>query len=243
MMGQGANENIEDPKLRGLCRVGGWSALIVGTLLAVEVIVYITSSAPSLADTAGWFSLFQRNRLLGILNFGILETIALLLFVPIFLALYAALRQASESTMSIAAILAFIAIAVNFATGKLFSLLSLSDLYAAATTDAQRSVFLAAGQAALAQSAQGGIGGAVEGGIPLAVAGLLISAVMLRSQIFGKLTGYVGILANGSGLAMYVRAAAATAFEGSPFFAAFFLLSVVWFFLLGRKLLHAGRSS
>jgi len=243
MKDQGANEKIEDPKLKSLCRVGGWSALIVGTLLAVEMIVYIASSAPSLADTAGWFKLFQSNRLLGILNFGILETIALLLFVPIFLALYAALRQASESTMSIAAILAFIAIAVNFATGKLFSLLTLSDLYAAATTDAQRAAFLAAGQAALAQSAQGGIGGAAEGGIPLAVAGLLISAVMLRSKIFGKATAYVGILANGIGLAMYMSAAARTAFGGSAFFGPFFLLSVIWFFLIGQRLLHIGRAS
>jgi hypothetical protein len=145
--------------------------------------------------------------------------------------------------MAIAAILAFIGIAVNFATSKLFSLLTLGDLYAAATTAAMKSQFLAAGQAALAVSALGGISGSVEGGIPLAVAGLIVSAVMLRSNILGKVVGYVGILANGIGLVMYFDAALSPALAGSPFFGVFFLLSVIWFVLVGRKLLRIGRTS
>jgi hypothetical protein len=180
--------------------------------------------------------LFQKNRFLGLVDFGILEFYGLVLFVPMYLALYTALKRVNEGYMSIAAILAFVGIGVNFATSKLFSLLSLSDLYAAATTDIQRSQFLAAAQAALAQSAQGGIGGGAEGGIPLAVAGLIISAVMLRSKIFGKVVSYVGILANGIGLVVYIRSAAVTAFDGSPFFGLFFLLSVTWFFLIARRL-------
>ena len=109
----------------------------------------------------------------------------MVLFVPMFLALYAVLRRANESYMTIAAILAFVGIAVNFATSKLFTLLTLSDLYAAAATEAAKSQFLAMGQGALALGALGGIGGSVEGGIPLAVAGLIISVIMLRSNHTG----------------------------------------------------------
>lgn len=138
--------------------------------------------------------------------------------------------------------LAFTGIAANFATSKLFTLLTLSDLYAAATTEALKSQFLAAGQAALAVSVLGGISGSVEGGIPLAFAGLIISAVMLRSNILGRVAGYVGILANGIGLAMYINAAG-PAMAGSPFFGIFFLLSVLWFILIGRKLLQLGAAS
>lgn len=243
MMNQVTNDQTTDSNRKSLYKVGAWSALIVGALFIIELIVYIAGSAPSLADTAGWLMLFQKNRLLGLVDFGILEFYALVLFVPMFLALYVALKRASESYMAIAAVLAFVGIAVNFATSKLFSLLSLSDLYAAATTDAQRSLFLAAAQAALAQSAQGGIAGGVEGGVPLAVAGLIISAVMLRSNIFGRGTAYVGILANGVGLVMYIRAAAAPAFEGSPFFGLFFVLSVMWFFLIARKLFQLGQAA
>ena len=83
----------------------------------------------------------------------------------------------------------------------------------------------------------------MEGGIPLAVAGLIISAVMLRSKILGRAIGYVGILANGIGVAMYINAAAAPAMAGSPFFGAFFLLSIIWFILIARGLLQMSRAS
>jgi len=206
------------------------------------MIAYIATSAPNLADAVGWFNLFHNNRFVGLVDFGILELSALVLFVPVFLALYAVLRRASESYMAIAAILAFVGIAVNFATSKLFSLLTLSDLYAAAATEAIKSQFLAAGQATLAVGALGGIGGSVEGGIPLAVSGLIISIIILRSNILGRAVGYVGVLANGIGLAMYINAAAGPAMAGSPFFGAFFLLSVIWFMLIGRTLLRTSRA-
>ncbi len=240
---QATNVQTAVSKWKGLYKAGGVSALVIGMLLIFEMIIYIATSAPNLADAAGWFTLFQSNRLVGFVDFGILELYGLILFVPLFLALYAALRRAAESSMAIAAILAFVGIAVNFATSKLFPLLTLSDLYVAAATAAQKSQFLAAAQAALAVGALGGIGGSVEGGIPLAVAGLISSVVMLRSNILGKGAGYAGILANGIGLLMYFNAAAAPALEGSPFFGAFFLLSVTWFVLIARRLLRLGHAA
>jgi len=240
MKNQVTDDQIADPNWTSLYKVGGWGALIVGALFMTEMIVYIASSAPSLSDAAGWLMLFQTNRLLGLVDFGLLEFYGLVLFVPIFLALYVALKRAHESYMTVAVILAFVGIAVNFATSKLFALLSLSDLYATATTDALKSQFLAAAQAVLAQSAQGGIGGGIEGCVPLAAAGLIISIVMLPGKTFGKVTAYVGILANGIGLVMYINAAVRPAFGGSPFFVPFFLLSVIWFFLIGQSLLRSG---
>src|SRR5947209_3690940 len=81
-----------DSAWQSLYRVGGAAALLVGVLFLIEMIVYIASSAPSLTDAAGWFSLLQNNRLVGLVDFGILELYGLVLFVPLFLALYAALR-------------------------------------------------------------------------------------------------------------------------------------------------------
>jgi len=234
---------IEASSWRGLYKAGGVSAVIVGALLIIEMVAYLATAAPSLTDAAGWFTLFRDNRFVGLVDFGILELYALVLFVPMFLALYAALKRASESYMAIAAILAFVGIAANFATSKLFSLLALSDLYAAAASVALKSQFLAAGQAVLAVSAQGGIGGSVEGGIPLAVAGLIMSTVVVRSRILGRAAGYAGILANGIGLVMYLRAAAAPAMAGSPFFGAFFLLSVIWYGLIARGLFQLGQTA
>lgn len=224
-------------KSKSLIKAGGICALIVGTLLLGEMTAYIGTSAPSMADAAGWFNFIHAHRFIGLIDFGILELYALVLFIPIYLALYMILKRANESYMAIAAILAFTGIAVNFATSKLFSLLTLSDLFAAASTAAAKSQFLAAGQATLALGALGGIGGSVEGGIPLAVSGLIISIIMLRSNILGRVVGILGILANGVGMVMYFNAALAPAMAGSPFFAVFFLLTVIWFIVIGIKLL------
>ena len=67
------------------------------------------------------------------------------------------------------------------------------------------------------------------------LAGITISAVMLRSNTFGRVTAYAGILGNVVGLGLYV-----------PTIGLF--LSVVsgpvlwiWYILIGRKLLQLGR--
>ncbi len=225
----------------GLYRAGGFAALLIAAILVVEVVVFLVTSAPSLADAGSWLALFQSHRLLGLVDFGLLELVGLSLFVPVWLALYQALQRAGPGAVAVAASLGLIGVAANFATSKLFALLALSDLYAAATTEALKAQLLVAAQAALAVGAQGGIGGSVEGGFPSAVAGLILSAVMVRSRIVGRAGGYTGILANGLALAMYTWAAAAPTLAGNPVFGAFFLLSMVWYLLLARGLFQLGR--
>lgn len=55
-------------------------------------------------------------------------------------ALFIALRRASASLASIAATLEVIAVATHLATNTSFEMLSASSQYAAATTDANRSI-------------------------------------------------------------------------------------------------------
>ncbi len=181
---------IADSNWKSLYKFGGVAALIVAVLFPIQIIVMIAYPLPS--TVIGYFSLFQSNRLIGLIDLYLLEIPAYALFVPMFLALYAALRRANESYMALATTLAIIGIAVFLATNNPFSMLSLSDQYAAATTDAQRSLFLAAGQAMLA----------IYNGTAFklsyvfqAVAGITISVVMLWSNIFSRVTAYVGILA------------------------------------------------
>jgi hypothetical protein len=131
--------------------------------------------------------------------------------------------------MAIATILGFIAIAVYFATNQAFSMLYLSSQYASATTDAQRSLFLAAGQATLAVS-QGS--GWYVFSVLGSVAPLIVSVVMLRSNIFSKATAYTGILGSVIGLAFFV-----------PTIGVYLLLIsavilLVWFILIARRLLQ-----
>jgi hypothetical protein len=62
----------------------------------------------------------------------------------VFLALRAALRRSSQSFISRFENLELVGIVTHFASTATFKMLSLSNQYAAATTDAERSTFLAA---------------------------------------------------------------------------------------------------
>jgi len=174
-----------------LYRVAGVAAVISLVLLPAAIVVYTFSPPPS--SVVASFAQFQTNRLVGLVDLDLVMLVDSVLMIPVFLALYVALRRANESLMALGTTLGLVGIAVYLTTNPCFSMLSLSDQYAAATTDAQRAMFLAAGQALLTTWT----GTAFDVSYVLGgVAGLTIATVMLRSTLFGKATAYVGIVLN-----------------------------------------------
>jgi hypothetical protein len=174
---------------KSLYRVGGTAALIMAVFIPIQFIIFVAWPPPS--TVIGWFTLFRNNRLLGLLDMDLLLIVDQVLMGLVLLALYTALRRASQSFMAIALTAGLVGIATYFASTTAFDMLSLSDQYAAATTEAQRSMFLAAGQTMLAiwQGTAFDVAYILEG-----VALLIMAVVMLRSTLFSKRTAYVGIL-------------------------------------------------
>jgi hypothetical protein len=156
-----------------------------------------------------WFTLLHANPLVGLTLLNVFDVVNYVLVGLIFLGLYAALKRANKSYMTIAIALAFVGIAAYISSNPAFPMLSLSQQYAAATTDAQRSMLLAAGQVPLAISNPGAFSQATVSFLFVTLAGLIISTVMLRSRIFSKGTAYTGILANIFGLGYPVGLAVA----------------------------------
>jgi hypothetical protein len=180
---------MADSAWKLLYRIGAVAALIIVVLIVIEIPILIAWPPPS--TVIGYFTLFQNNWLLGLLNLDLLFMLSNALLILMYLALYAALRRASPSFMAIALTLGLVGIAAYFASNTALELLSLSNQYAAATTGAQRSTFLAAGQAMLAIYQ----GTAFDVYYVLnAVATLIISVVMLRSTLFSKVTASMGIV-------------------------------------------------
>jgi hypothetical protein len=188
-----------DSRWHWLYKIAGAAALISLMIIPIQLIVFIVSPPPSTA--IGWFTLFQNNKLLGLLAFELLIIVSCALAIPMYLAFYAALRRVNESFMAIATVLGLVGIVSFFVARPAFEMLYLSDQYAVATTDAQRSLFLAAGEAMYAI-----FNGTAShlGYVFAALAPLIISVVMLRSNIFSKATAYMGILANVIALGFYV---------------------------------------
>ena len=212
-----------------LYRVAGVAALVVVALIPIQAAIYILRPPPT--TVLGYFSIFESNVLLGLLDLDLLLIIDQLLIIAVLLGLYAALRQTDESVMLVGTLAggtgALLFIVSREAT---FSMMWLSQQYAATSSDADRSTLVAAGQTLLTvyNGTAFSVGYFLSG-----VAMLLISAVMLRATVFSRAAGVAGILAGVTGL---VPASFGTLGFVLSFISLLPLL--VWLALIGRRFLQ-----
>jgi len=229
---------------KGLYRTGGAAALIATVLFLGDIVVLTTlGSAPSTASD--WLALLQNNKVVGILQLFFTDLIGVTLMAPIILALYVALRRANAAYATLAIAIAFIGIALVLATNTNYALIYLSNQYAAATTEVQRTQLLAAAESTLAT----GMGtGPLVAGFLLEGALMMISVIMLQGNIFGKGIAYLGILAHGLDLAhaivflIFIPVFADVALAiGTPLLAIGGTLQLIWYPLVARRLFQLGR--
>lgn len=253
-MDQVTNAEASDSDWKSLYRVGGVAAMIAGIFfrrnIAAEIGLFSEYNPP--VTVSNWFALLQSNRLLGLSYLNIFDIVNYTLVGLMILALYVVLRRVNKSYMAIATTLGFIGIAVYFASNTAFSMFSLSDQYASATTDAQRTMLLAAGEALLAinrfssPGAHPGTGGYMSL-LLIAVAGMITSVVMLRSDVFNRATAYVGILASAFDLAYCITFAFVPAVDSELLAVCFIpaagLLLTIWHIMVGWRLYKLGKET
>jgi len=216
---------------KSLYRAAGAAALISAVFIPIQILVFIVWPPPLEGTARDWFTLFQDNSLVGLLNLDLLLVADNVLLVPIFLALYLLLRRASESVTVVATALGFLGVAFFIASNPAFGMLSLSSQYAAATTEAQRTTLLAAGETMLATWQGTTFQAAYVLG---SLAGIAIGALMLRSGIFSNLTGRMAILGNAVGFGLYVPAI-------GVYISVFSVLFLeIWYILIARRFFQLG---
>jgi hypothetical protein len=212
----------------GLFRTGSAAALLILALMPVQIGVWLTWPPPSTVD--GFFALFARNWLLGLLSLDLLYMLTNALMLPLLLALCVAQWRVSRSGSAIAFTLGLTSVAIYFASTVAVDMLLLSNQHAAATTDAQRMMLLAAGEAMLATYK----GTAFAAYYLMNGAALLVTVtVMLKGTVFGRATAYAGLL---SGLLMVVPSTAGTI--GLVFSLASLVPWAVFSALIARGLWH-----
>jgi hypothetical protein len=178
-----------DSRRHWLYKLGGAAALFGVAIIPVQMIVFVAWGQPQTA--LGWFTLFEDNKLGGLLAFELLFVVNAALGIATTLALYIALRRVSESLMAIALALGLLEAVAFIMARPALEMLYLSERYAAATTDAQRAMFLAAGEAMWATFN----GTAFHVGYNIfSIYFLIVSVGMLRSHIFGRVTAFMGIV-------------------------------------------------
>ena len=229
-----ANNCLPAAGWSSLCRTGGVAAfLLIVYALATMVQLVLLGGPPTTAAAA--FSLLHEHKIVGLLRLDLPTVFVMPLYYLLFLGLLAALWRTDRANATLSTSLAFVGVTLLLATPTGLSMMWLSEKYAAATTDAARMQFLAAGEALLAADVWHGTG-AIIGGILAQSGAVLISVAMLRSSVFGKPTAYLGILMNGFDLAHIVLGLFVPV-AGVVFMAIAGPFYPIWLFLVGRRLL------
>ena len=220
-----------------LCRAGGFAAfaLLVYCLLELTVVVVLGGGPQTAAEA---FALLQNDRLTALLRLDLLTVIFMPAYYFLFAGFYAALRRPHAAQATVLAVLAFIGVTLFLSTPSISSLAYLSEQYSAATGEARRSQLLSAGEALLAADMWHSTA-AFAGGLMLQTAGVWVSVLMLRGDVFSKATAYLGLAANGLDLAHGLAGLFSPAAGGALLMAAG-PLYLGWFPLAGCRLLRHG---
>ena len=214
-----------DPAWSGLFKLGSVSALASVILIPITIAVYFIWPPPE--TVMGHFTQIQERLFVGLLGMDLLYLLGNVLLLPTWLALYAALRPANESWMAVAITLGLISFLALIAGRPILEMVHLSNLYATAATEMERGIYLAAGEAMMALYH----GTAFSAHYLLGTVGLLIiSFVMLQSNIFNLRTAYVGIAANAITLGFYVPVIGVYI----SIFSVFFYFA--WYLMIARQL-------
>jgi hypothetical protein len=213
LMNQVADVETADAAWKGFYRVGAVAALITLAFLLVGIIGIISASLQSTA-TNGWFTQIQNNWLVVLfkLNAG-----------------FSGVQQDLLNTLNLLDIAIMILLGIVFLA--LYEALRRASkiwaLIAAFLPFIGIPIFLVT---------------ATAGRSNLLIGGLIISAVMLRSNIFSKVTAYVGIVA--SVLLFFAGDIATAIFSSSSVIATFiavgYMLWMIWFLLIAQRLFQLG---
>ena len=226
-MSDTSNNISPDPRWRELYKAAGMAAIVSEIVIILGLVTYfIWPYAPNTESTETILLNLQSNTLGTLISLDLFLFIGNLFSILLFLALYVSLKKVSESYALIALAVGLIAVGFLVPARPLLELYALSGKYVAATTEAARSHYLAAGEALLASF--DGVGwflNTLLGGLSL----LASSILMLRSKLYSKATAYVGIISNVAVCSFFI-----------PVVGIFLLfLSVpgyaIWYFLLARR--------
>ena len=190
-----AETGIAETQWRGIYIIGGITTIIglIGILLDVIFGSVTGGNLSALPQTAvERFTQFQTNPLLGLYNLDLLNIINQIILIPAYFALYAAHRKTNNAYALLALIIFLIGSTIFITTNSALPMLELSRKYASTTTESQKTLFAAAGEAMLARGTHGSLGVFIGFLLPN-IAGLVMSFAMLTGKVFSKVTSYLGI--------------------------------------------------
>lgn len=231
---------------RMLYVVGGVAAFMALALMVLDIVLTMlpgwgTGTTPTTA--MGWFEQFAVNPLLGMRNLDFLNITASVIVLPLYVAIYGALRHSEPALALTGLIVVALGTAVFVSANAALPMLELSRQYATASEAADKAALLSAAQALLASGAHGGLG-AFPGFVLSEIGTLLTGVALLRSGAFGRRVAWVGIVGVTVLLGYTTAYTFISATNDLVMLAAIpgGLLMIAWYVIVGRRLLGLSAS-
>lgn len=234
-----------EPRHQSIYLVGGIFTLLVlaGVILDVAIGSMTGADLTVLPKTAvERFDQFQNNALMGLYNLDCLNMVNQIFMIPVYFALYVAHRRPSPE-YSLLALIVFLAGSILMVAGNTsLTMLDLSQKYAGASSDQQKMLLAAAGEAMLAKGSHGSASVLLGFALPN-LAGILMSLVMLKGKVFSKTIGVLGITGSTLLLSYIVLVTFAPAIEKQALLFSMpgGLMMMAWMILFAIKLIRLGK--
>lgn len=187
-----------EKKWEFIYKVGAIATIIVlaGIILDMVVGTITGGNIAELPQTAvERYNQFSKNPLLGLYNLDLLNIINQIILIPSIFALYAAHRDTNKPSALLSLILFLVGTTIFVTGNTALTMLDLSHKYFNASSDDQRMLISAAGEAMLAKGTHGSLSVFIGFALPT-FANAMMSCVMLNGKIFNRATSYFGIIGN-----------------------------------------------
>jgi hypothetical protein len=218
-----------DANEKWLYRVGGCSALVLGAAYVIIIPLYARVGAPP-SDGEAWLNYLQGKTPVWWAILG-LSVFTDLLFVPVALSLYSALKEVNRNAMLLATALIALFVVLDLAVtwSNFAALLTLGVRYAAASNAARAAYAGAANYAAAVLASRLEIVYAIV----ILSSGILIVGVVMMKDIFNKLTAYLAVITGILGIGAMTRVTAIIIANA--------ICATVWMLLVGYRLVRLGQ--
>ncbi|PJZ52512.1 hypothetical protein CH380_15225 [Leptospira adleri] len=175
---------------------GGIFTVISALLIVCDVLIGILNgvNVSKIPQTAiGRFEQFRTNPLLSLYNLDLLTVIIQIFLIPSYFALYIAQKEKIYSYSLFAFLIFFFGSILLVSNNVSLAMYELSIKYFSTNVVSEKLLYLAAGEALLSQGKHGSPAVFLGFFLP-SIANLSMSIVMLKSDIFGKVNSWFGII-------------------------------------------------
>lgn len=229
----------DDKASRHLYKAGGWTSVlfILYSIATILILIFVGGEYP--ATAAECFNMIKENRFIALLRLDIVSVVVVPFYYLLFFSIYQALKKDHELIAKIALFCIFAGVTVFIAGLNLVSILILNDKYHIATLPEMRQHLLAACEGMLASDMWINTGAIIRG-LLIESGAIIFSVLMLKTLIFNKATGWIGLLTHGFDLFSIIAG-----IFYQPIKELFTMVAgplyIVWFIMVGARMFQLSK--